>query len=188
MAEANPAVSEFQSDLVAAYGSLSELEARVGQLPEALDSARRGIAAARKLVASSPKLTRFRVRLAYVLTAEGRVEEKLGRRAEAEGSLREAIATNQAIPPLARSTTNDYSLACEHTLLAGLLAGSGPAAAGEARAEGDRAMEVLRRSVADGYRNLALMRSDTDLDALRPRPEFQALLMDLAFPDRPFAP
>ena len=71
-------------------------------------------------MASSPELTRFRVRLAYVLTAEGRVDEKLGRRAEAAGSLREAIATNQAIPPLARSTTNDYSLACEHALLAGL--------------------------------------------------------------------
>jgi len=49
-------------------------------------------------------------------------------------------------------------------------------------------MEVLRRCVADGYRNLALLRSDTDLDALRLRPEFQAVLMDLAFLDRPFAP
>ena len=69
-----------------------------------------------------------------------------------------------------------------------LLAGTGPAAADEARTEGDRAMEVLMRSVADGYRKLALMRSAPALDALRPRPEFQALLMDLAFPDRPFAP
>jgi len=187
LAETNPAVAEFQSFLALNYGMLSELEARAGQLPGALESARRGIDVARKLVASSPELTEPRVRLAYALTAEGRVNEKLGRRAEAGGSLREAIATMESIPLAARNPVDDYSLACKHALLAGVLGGDSPVVL-MTRSEGDQAMEALRRAVARGYRNLSNMRSDTDLEALRPRPEFQALLMDMAFPDWPFAP
>jgi len=60
--------------------------------------------------------------------------------------------------------------------------------ADEARPEGDRAMMMLRRAVAAGYRNLRQMRGDKDLDPIRSRPDFQMLMLDVAFPDRPFAP
>jgi hypothetical protein len=43
----------------------------------------------------------------------------------------------------------------------------------------DRAMTTLRRAVAAGYRNIANMRTDTDLDALRSREDFRKLLADL---------
>lgn len=69
-----------------------------------------------------------------------------------------------------------------HDLLFGLLALQ------NGLIEQDQLMNAFRAWTLDRSRNLALMRFDTDLDALRPRPEFQALLMDLAFPDRPFAP
>jgi serine/threonine-protein kinase len=59
--------------------------------------------------------------------------------------------------------------------------------ASEGRAEADRAMEWLRRAVAAGYHNVANMRSDANLDPLRSRPDFQLLMMDLEFPDDPFA-
>jgi hypothetical protein len=39
-----------------------------------------------------------------------------------------------------------------------------------------------------GYRNVAVMQMDHDLDPLRSRPDFQLLMMDLEFPDDPFAP
>jgi hypothetical protein len=48
-------------------------------------------------------------------------------------------------------------------------------------------MQWLHRAVNAGYRNVALMRRDSDLDSLRSRPDFQLLMMDLAFPDDPFA-
>jgi serine/threonine-protein kinase len=51
----------------------------------------------------------------------------------------------------------------------------------------DRAMVDLLRAVADGYRDLAFLRTTTDLDPLRSRPDFQLLMMDLEFPDDPFA-
>ncbi|MGA2700271.1 MAG: hypothetical protein ABSH35_04145 [Isosphaeraceae bacterium] len=44
------------------------------------------------------------------------------------------------------------------------------------------------RAVAAGLQDAAFMRRDADLDPLRSRPDFQMLMMDLAFPDEPFAP
>ncbi|MGO9467085.1 MAG: TPR end-of-group domain-containing protein [Isosphaeraceae bacterium] len=55
------------------------------------------------------------------------------------------------------------------------------------RIEADKAMERLRRVIASGWSQAALIRIDTDLDPLRSRPDFQALLMDLGWAVDPFA-
>jgi hypothetical protein len=138
-------------------------------------------------MASNPEMTMSRFVLAANLASAGRVATGFGRRAEAAGSLREAIATLEAIPEPARHRSVRYSLACDHAMLAGVLAGSGRAAAGEARAEGDRAMAALQDAVAHGFRWLSYLRNDPDVDALRARPDFQALMMDLEFPSDPFS-
>ena len=67
-----------------------------------------------------------------------------------------------------------YYLAGCHARLGGIAgtAGSGLSAA-EGAAELDRAMGVLRRAVAAGYRNVAWMKRDPDLDPLRARPDFR---------------
>jgi serine/threonine-protein kinase len=86
------------------------------------------------------------------------------------------------------STVDRYNLACVHAVLAGIAAAPGSGmTASEGRAEADRAMHWLRQAVDAGYRNVALMQRDHDLDPLRSRPDFQLLLMDLEFPDDPFA-
>ena len=43
----------------------------------------------------------------------------------------------------------------------------------------DRAMALLRDAVAKGWKDTAQMKKDTDLDALRPRADFQQLLNEL---------
>jgi hypothetical protein len=48
-------------------------------------------------------------------------------------------------------------------------------------------MHWLHRAVAAGYKNVRLMQKDSDLDPLRPRADFQLLMMDLSMPDDPFA-
>jgi hypothetical protein len=48
-------------------------------------------------------------------------------------------------------------------------------------------MGLLRRAVADGYRDADAIAREVALDPLRPRPDFRLLMLDLAFPDRPFA-
>jgi hypothetical protein len=49
-------------------------------------------------------------------------------------------------------------------------------------------LEWLKSAVALGYRNVALMQGDPDLDPLRSRPAFQLLIMDRNFPDTPLGP
>ena len=58
--------------------------------------------------------------------------------------------------------------------------------AGERRAEAEKAMAVLRRAVAEGFRAPEL-RGESSLEPLRSRPDFRLLMMDAAFPTRPFA-
>ena len=51
----------------------------------------------------------------------------------------------------------------------------------------DRAMAALRRAFDAGFGFMALLRTEEDLAPLRSRTDFQALMMDLAFPADPFA-
>ena len=60
------------------------------------------------------------------------------------------------------------------------------AARGDAYA--DKAIAVLRRAVAAGYKRVDSLRTDPDLAPLRSREDFQRILLDAAFPDDPFAP
>jgi hypothetical protein len=83
-----------------------------------------------------------------------------------------------------------YDLACAHAQCS---KPDRPAPAGgehtrktDYRWHNDHAMNALRRAVAAGFKNLAHMRRDTDLEPLRTRADFQALMMDLAFPADPF--
>ncbi len=83
---------------------------------------------------------------------------------------------------------NLYNLACFRSLLSSVAARPGSGLSpDDARSLGEQAVDALRRAVAAGLEDLAFMRRDTDLDPLRSRPDFQLLMMDLSFPDQPFA-
>jgi hypothetical protein len=58
----------------------------------------------------------------------------------------------------------------------------------EATADADRAMACLRKAVAAGYRDGDHMEKDSDLDALRGREDFQALLATLLRPSEATSP
>jgi hypothetical protein len=106
----------------------------------------------------------------------GVVLQKLGRSAEAVADLRESVSLLRS---LARPTSvDDYDIACGLSLLSAVEPNSAIA---------DEAMAVLRRAIADGYRDVAYMKVDTDLDPIRDRPGFRLLMMDLTMPDDAFA-
>ncbi len=77
-----------------------------------------------------------------------------------------------------------FNTACAHAVLAWLIRDRDPSAEGEKQSnpEADLAMDWLRKAVAAGYRNVAHMAKDTDLDVLRKRPDFIQLMADLAVP------
>ncbi len=69
-----------------------------------------------------------------------------------------------------------YDAACMRAVTAGVLGASDKTAAD---AEAERAMAWLKQAVSAGYKNAAHMKQDSDLDALRSRPDFRQLLASL---------
>jgi len=64
-----------------------------------------------------------------------------------------------------------YNIACDHAATIPKSANGGQ--------EAERAMECLQEAVAAGFNNLAQLKRDSDLDALRGRADFKQLLARL---------
>jgi serine/threonine-protein kinase len=186
LADTNPNVTEFQFDLAGNHEGIGWALDRNGKPAEALAAFERAIAILQKLVEANPSETQWQSGLAINLSMVGGIRLKAGRTAEAVASIRRAVAIWMRLS--SRNPYDLYNLSCSHAKLAGLAAepnsGMTPA---EGRAEADRAVDWLRQAVAAGYRKLAVLRTDHDLDPLRSRDDFQLLMMDLAMPDDPLA-
>jgi tetratricopeptide (TPR) repeat protein/tRNA A-37 threonylcarbamoyl transferase component Bud32 len=173
--------SSFQFDLVWSYNNLGELFTRSDSWDEAAASYQRAIAIAEPLAWFNPTgANHFHRILPISHSRLGIMLYRAGRPAEAVASFRKAIAISEQIPKLTLYPDDHYVLACNYALLAGVApqAGSGLTAA-EGQALADKAMEVLRRAVAAGYRNVDQMGINTDLDPLRQREDFQKLFEEL---------
>jgi serine/threonine-protein kinase len=186
LADANPNITELQYLLARSHDHIGWGYRQSGKQAEALAALERAMTIYRKLVDTNRSTIIMKSRMAFCLASAGGIHLEAGRPAEASASLRQAAAILERLPTL--EPVDRYNLACVHGKLAGLatMPGSGMTAA-EEQAEAERAMHWLRQAVAAGYRNVALMRRDADIDPLRSRPDFQLLMMDLEFPDDPFA-
>jgi hypothetical protein len=101
------------------------------------------------------------------------------RSAEALASFKES---RQILEAIRQPTAIDlYNLACAYANLTTLAeSGSAPPTDAEREALTERAMAALRRSVAAGMTDIAVMERDHDLDPLRERLDFCALMQELA--------
>jgi hypothetical protein len=94
-------------------------------------------------------------------------------------------AARQAIELFEKRNGTDasslYNAACYRAVTAAAIRASDQSAQGakEADAEADRAMAWLKQAVAAGWRNAAHLAADHDLDALRARDDFKALVAEL---------
>jgi len=176
----------IQNELALAYLDIADLLATTSKPSEALPWLDKALAIQRKMVEAEPSQQQYRQYLGDGLRHRGIVLQKCSRPAEAILAFRNAI---DILEGLANPRPGDlYDIACCQSLLSGAAveAGSGlTVAAG--RAEADKAMERLRRVIAAGWSQADLMRTDTDLDPIRSRPDFQLLIMDLVWPIDPFA-
>jgi tetratricopeptide (TPR) repeat protein len=105
---------------------------------------------------------------------------RLGRGAEAAADCRRAAETWEKLG--GSDAQSLYDAACFRAVTAAALraADQSPAGAKQAEVEADRAMAWLERAVAAGFHYAASMAADHDLDALRHRADFQALLARLS--------
>jgi tetratricopeptide (TPR) repeat protein len=118
-------------------------------------------------------VVRNRLYAAYQRVLSGRPEEAAACIRKVEDVL---SRTPQVQPALLL-----HDLACSHILwsAAGREGAIGPA---EREARTQRAIAVLGRAVAAGHVDLDQVRRDPLLDPLRPRRDFQEMILDLAFP------
>ena len=189
LADANPAVTQFAADLAQSHQVIGSIQNKTGDSAAALASLERARAILQKLSLANPTVTVFQSRLAMSYSYLGQASQQSGRLADAATEFRRAITIMEPVARLQPSGYNLYNLACFRSLLIGIAAnpGSGFTAADVERL-GAEAVDTLRRAVEAGLLDIAFMRRDTDLDALRSRSDFQNLLLDLAFPADPFVP
>jgi tetratricopeptide (TPR) repeat protein len=186
--EANPDVDEISNDLARAHSQIGQVLDAIGKPVEALASLKKARALREVLAGDNHVLvTAYRSDLAVTLGNIGAHERRAGRLDEARTAYRQGIALLDGLP--SRTPEDEYNLACYHSRIAELAgrAGSG-VLAHEGQIESDRAMSRLQLAVAAGFHVLPLISTDHDLDAIRSRPDFRLLMMDLCFPSDPFIP
>jgi eukaryotic-like serine/threonine-protein kinase len=188
LADANPAVTQFQGDLAQSDQVIGMVQDQTGRPAESLASLERARSILQKLVAANPRHALLQARLAQSHTNVGMARQQAGRPAEAAAEFRRAIAIMERLCDLQPDAYNLYNLACFRSSLSGIAVqpGSGLTAV-DAGSLGQQAVDALRRAIAAGLQDYAFMRRDPDLDPLRSRPDFRALMMDLEFPEEPFA-
>jgi WD40 repeat protein len=97
--------------------------------------------------------------------------------AEAKKSVQECRQVLEAIRQ--PSSLDLYNLACAYANLAVLAEnGSAPSTSAEREALAARSVEILRRSIAGGMTDFDAMERDHDLDPLRSRADFRALMLE----------
>jgi tetratricopeptide (TPR) repeat protein/tRNA A-37 threonylcarbamoyl transferase component Bud32 len=186
LADAYAAVTMIQADLANSLNEIGCVLRQVGRTDEARASYERALAILDDLAEKNPTMTEVQEWLVEGLTGLGATRLAFGRGAEAVATWRRAVGVAERL----RYPSNEslYCLASCHALLGGAagLPGSGLSPE-DGAAELDLAMATLRRAVAAGYRSVEWMRRDPDLEPLRSRSDFQLLMMDLTFPEKPFA-
>jgi serine/threonine-protein kinase len=174
-----PAVASYQRAVAESCDVLGAVQARMGRRDEALRSLARARASLERLIADHPDFIAYQEDLAENYLWTGVIYQDSGRPADAA---RELANASELLGRMAPESTSLYALARTESRLISL------AGSGEREVQADRAMSALRLAVARGYRALDDFRTDPCLDPLRSHPDFRLLLLDLEFPDSPFAP
>jgi eukaryotic-like serine/threonine-protein kinase len=166
---------------------IAALEHKLGRIPDSIRSHEQARDVIRILVSDHPQVVRYRRALCIGDKGLAGLYRKIGRWDEAIALLDEAQAI---LEPLARTwPTFHYHTACCLALRTPPASPSGTSLAVEdSQHYGDRAMAELRQAAAGGIKPLQDYRTDPNLDPLRGREDFQALLMDIAFPFDPLEP
>jgi hypothetical protein len=189
VANAHPTVTQYQNYLANHNRSIAIALSRLGRPAEAIPFYERSMAIREALSAAQPKLP---IALSQLVIEAIDLSIFKALEGDSAGGLaigRRALEWLGRIPK--PSATNRYSMARAHALIGAQIAkvapASTPAPADSASEHLEAAMSLLRRAIAGGFRDLAYIRDDRALDPLRSRPDFQLLMMDLAFPAQPLA-
>jgi WD40 repeat protein/serine/threonine protein kinase/tetratricopeptide (TPR) repeat protein len=148
-----------------------------GRLPEAIADLQAARDLLRILAKHNPTDGQVASNLSISVGFLGSAFRDSKRPADALAALEEQRSVLESIPN--PPSIDLYNLACCYAQLSVMLehAATSPSAT-ERAALADQAMESLRRSIAAGMTNFALIERDHDLDPLRERADFRALILE----------
>jgi tetratricopeptide (TPR) repeat protein len=181
----NPKSPNHRYGLAGALYYLGDAIRPLGRAAEAIEAYERAIAIHERLAQESPRPW-YRSLLAHSLRRRGLAARDMGDPARAAADVQRALGLYNGLP--SRSGEEWFEMACCHATLAGQAGHEGRlVSAAEHEEEAARAMELLRRAAATGYRNSSAFRTESALAPLYGLPDFRLLMMDLAMPSEPFA-
>jgi eukaryotic-like serine/threonine-protein kinase len=186
-AQANPNRADVQVELAEIYCTRGEIEIADGQPEKARAWYEKAQTIRKQRTVADPTDEPSIAYCADSLRRIGTTFQASGRPADAVAHFRKSIALLEGLKK--PRALDFYDTACCHSLIsaAPAQAGSGMSAA-ESAAEAELAVAGVRKAVEAGYLNLVWVRSgDPDLNPIRSRPDFQALVMDMSMPVEPFA-
>jgi serine/threonine-protein kinase len=174
----HPDLHEYQNNRVQALRSLAEVFRATGQLPQAEASLTKALPLALRLVKQYPKIQEYQTQLVAIRLDRAGTMASLGEHsrstAETEELLKEANLTG----------LNVYDATCVYALAVAAVAKDAKLTEAErhklAESYAARALLLLGQAVDKGYRDFDNIQKDTDLDALRPRADFQKLVRELS--------
>jgi len=185
-----PGILIYQRGLGAVYNMMSELQRQRAEAADSLALAQKARTLFERLVSQHPQDSDFRIGLAKSYNNLGRQFQQTGESAEALRSFQRAMDLYESLPDLDPQTA--YKLACNISRCIPLL-GTKNQSTDRQRAAlelskgdrlrrqfyGDRAIAALRRAVHAGRFNAEILETDTDLDPIRDRFDFQDLIKEL---------
>jgi serine/threonine-protein kinase len=161
----------FQTLLVKGLNGNGSLLMKQGRAADALPILRRAVEVQETVVHKFPETIWYQGALINALRALGAVETASGHVAEARDALERAAKIDLSLAdayPVSR-----YNVACDLALMVPI----SPTDRREAVAK--QAIDTIRQATAAGYADIANIEKDTDLNALRLRGDFQALMAEL---------
>ena len=183
LARENHVLIQVRYNWAQSLNEISQLQTDLRQYSDAEHSALKSINLCEELVREVPSSPYFQFQAARGYGTLGKALLKAGSQGEALAILRKSVA----ILETSHNLNDRYNLACTLALASTVADPTeGQAAADRQRRDADRAVATIRRAIERGWANSTVLKTDPDFDALRSRPDFQLLMMDLAFPAEPF--
>lgn len=184
-----PGFLRYEQGLANAYSLTSDVHRHRHETAEAIASVQKGKAVLEGLIQHHPAEPTLRIDLARSQNILGRLLEQTGEPVEALHAFQRAIDLYESLPDL--DPPSCYNLASNIALsipLIGVKNGSVATVDASRLSKGDqlrrqrygeRAVEVLRKAAQSASIDLDLLRTESDLDSIRDRPDFQSLLDEL---------
>ena len=185
MVDNHPQTTALRNDLAICLFNVASVQYRIGHPAKALGASDEAVSLWETLVRAEPRNPDYPGRLAAALGVSGRYRLDLHQLVAGRSDLRRAVEMLRNLP--SPGAYDSYNLSCFYSVLSGTTPRPLTSAGAEAaRADADRAIEAFRHSVRAGFADRSTAEKDVDLDPIRLRPEFQALLLDISFPAIPF--